>query len=87
MIGGAFGATMVGAIVTGRFNALTDSHATLGTLRADAAALSGADHALASGFHFAFLGCAAMSILGLAIAILAQDPMLRTTASLTPQGE
>jgi EmrB/QacA subfamily drug resistance transporter len=87
MIGGAFGATMVGAIVTGRFNALTGSHATLGTLRVDAAALSGAGHALASGFHFAFLGCAAMSILGFAIAILAEDPMLRTTASLTPQGE
>jgi EmrB/QacA subfamily drug resistance transporter len=87
MIGGAFGATMVGAIVTGRFNALTGSHATLGTLRADAAALRGADHALASGFHFAFLGCAAMSILGFAIAILAKDPMLRTTANLTPRAD
>jgi EmrB/QacA subfamily drug resistance transporter len=87
MIGGAFGATMVGAIVTGGFNALTGAHATLGTLRTEAAALSGADHALASGFHFAFLGCAAMSILGFAIAILAKDPMLRTTASLTPQAD
>jgi MFS family permease len=85
MIGGAFGATMVGAIVTGRFNELTGSHATLGTLRADAGLLNQADNALASGFHFAFLGCAAISILGLAIAILAKDPMLRTTVSLTPQ--
>jgi len=87
MIGGAFGATMVGAIVTGRFNALTGMHTTLGTLRARAGSLPGSDHALASGFHFAFLGCAAMSILGFAIAMLAKDPMLRTTASLTPQGE
>jgi len=87
MIGGAFGATMVGAIVTGRFNALTGEHATLGTLRAQAGSMVGAGNALASGFHFAFLGCAAMSILGVSIAILAKDPMLRTTASPTPQGE
>jgi EmrB/QacA subfamily drug resistance transporter len=87
MIGGAFGATMVGAIVTGRFNALTARHATLGTLRAQAGSIAGAGDALASGFHFAFLGCAAMAILGVVIAVLAKDPVLRTTASLTPQGD
>jgi EmrB/QacA subfamily drug resistance transporter len=87
MIGGAFGATMVGAIVTGRFNALTGVHATLGMLRADAGSLRGAEDALASGFHFAFLGCAAMSMLGFAIAIFAHDPMLRAATTTTPQGE
>jgi hypothetical protein len=78
---------MVGAIVTGRFNALTGAHATLGTLRAGAGSLRGSEHALANSFHFAFLGCAAMSILGFAIALLAHDPMLRTTVTATPQGE
>jgi EmrB/QacA subfamily drug resistance transporter len=87
MIGGAFGATMVGAIVTGRFNAVMGMHATLGTLRAGGGFLPGGGQALASGFHFAFLGCAAMSILGFAIALFAQDPVLRTTVSLAPQGE
>ncbi len=87
MIGGAFGATMVGAIVTGRFNALNGGHATLGSLRAGAGSMQGAQDALASGFHFAFRGCAAMSILGVAIALLAHDPMLRTTNAVTPQGE
>ena len=85
MIGGAFGATMVGAILVGRFNALMGTHARLSTLRGSLAAGSG--HALASGFHFAFLGCAAMSILGFAIALMARDPVLRTTASLAPQAE
>jgi len=100
MIGGAFGATMVGAIVTGRFNERMNalgaaSHATLGTLRAGAGLLRGTaglsqetvERALASGFHFAFLGCAAMSMLGFAIAIAANDPVLRTTVNLPPQGE
>lgn len=85
MIGGSFGATMVGAILVGRFNALMGSHARLSTLRGGLAWGSG--HALASGFHFAFLGCAAMSILGFAIALTAHDPMLRTTATLAPQAE
>jgi EmrB/QacA subfamily drug resistance transporter len=100
MIGGAFGATMVGAIVTGRFNARMNalgvaSHATLGTLRSGAGLLRGnaglsqaaAERALASGFHFAFLGCAAISIVGFIIAVAANDPMLRTTVGLPPQGE
>ena len=85
MIGGAFGATMVGAILVGRFNALMGTHARLSTLRSGLAAGSG--HALASGFHFAFLGCAAMSILGFAIALMARDPVLRTNAPLAPQAE
>jgi len=85
MIGGSFGATMVGAILVGRFNVLTGTHARLGTLRAGLT--PGSVHALASGFHFAFLGCAAMSILGFAIALLARDPVLRTTAALPAQAE
>ena len=96
MIGGAFGATMVGAIVTGRFNARMGaagiaSHATLGTLRGQTD-LPGIAHAvveraLESGFHFAFLGCAAMAILGFVIGVAAKDPMLRTTANLAPPSE
>jgi EmrB/QacA subfamily drug resistance transporter len=96
MIGGAFGATLVGAVLTGRFNARMNmlgmpSHATLGTMRAAASSLRNAheisqtaiEDALASGFHFAFLGCAAIAILGFVIALVAKDPMLRTTVTLT----
>jgi EmrB/QacA subfamily drug resistance transporter len=100
MIGGAFGATLVGAIVTGRFNSRMNalgvpSHATLGTMRAGTASMSGTagisqtaiESALTSGFHFAFLGCAAISIVGFVIALIAKDPMLRTTSYATPQAE
>jgi EmrB/QacA subfamily drug resistance transporter len=84
MIGGSFGATMAGAILIGRFNAAAGAHARLGTLRAGLT--PGGSQALASGFHFAFLGCAAMSILGFVIALTARDPMLRTAAP-APQAE
>jgi hypothetical protein len=42
---------------------------------------------MASGFHFAFLGCAAISIVGLVTALVAKDPMLRTITYATPQAE
>ena len=100
MIGGAFGATLVGSILIGRFNGRMNdlgipSHATLGTIRGAGAAISGAadvsrttvDSALASGFDFAFLACAAISIVGFVIALAAQDPVLRTTVHAPPQGE
>ena len=98
MIGGAFGATMVGAIVTGVFNADLRKlglapHVSLGTMRAargmfsDIAGISPAaiEHALDTGFHWAFLGCAAMAGLGVLIGLAAKDPVLRTTAHLAPK--
>ncbi len=100
MIGGAFGATLVGAIVTGRFNARmaelgTPTDATLGGLRAQlnsVAGVNGVSHelieaALSSGFRFAFIGCAIVSILGFIIAIVARDAILRTSTHSQPQRE
>ena len=100
MIGGAFGATLVGAIVTGRFNARmaalgTPTHATLGGLRAQLNSVAGngglshdlIEGALSSGFRFAFMGCAIVSILGFIIAVVARDAILRTSAHSAPRRE
>jgi hypothetical protein len=76
MIGGGFGATF-GTMRTG-------TGSILGAAGISHAAVEGA---LASSFHFAFPGCAAISIVGFVIAIIAKDPMLRTTTYTTPRGE
>jgi EmrB/QacA subfamily drug resistance transporter len=97
MIGGAFGATLVGTIVVSRFNTGMErlgisSDATLATIRAardhfgDIADLSPAaiEQVLDSSFHLAFLGCATAAALGLLIALAAKDPVLRTAGHPTP---
>lgn len=96
MIGGAFGATLVGTMVVTMFNAGMErlgvsSGATLATIRAarehfgGAAASSPAaiEQVLDISFHFAFLGCAAAAGIGLLIALAAKDPVLRTTVHST----
>jgi EmrB/QacA subfamily drug resistance transporter len=98
MIGGAFGATMVGAILTGQFNARMEAlgsttRATLSTMRAAGDIAHGAipralvDAAIGNGFHWAFVGCAAAALLGMAIALAARDPILRASAVPEPRGE
>ena len=97
MIGGAFGATMVGAVLTARFNARMEAlgsttRATLGTMRAGGIAHGGIsqqliDAAMGSGFHWAFLGCASSALLGMVIAIAAGDPALRASVTPQPRGE
>jgi MFS family permease len=92
MIGGAFGATMVGAVVTGIYNSRmaalgAPTRATLGSIRVNGALAHGdvplplANAALAEGFHWAFIGCASAAAIGMAIALSARDPMLRATTA------
>jgi len=75
MIGGAFGATMVGAVLIGRFNARmaalgVTTHASFGALRNPAALAQNSvpkalvEAAIGSGFHWAFLGCAGAALVG-----------------------
>jgi EmrB/QacA subfamily drug resistance transporter len=97
MIGGAFGATLVGTMVVTGFNAGmqalgVSSDATLTTIRAARDHFGGIaglppgaiEQVLDSSFHLAFLGCAAAAALGLLIALAAKDPVLRTTVHSTP---
>jgi EmrB/QacA subfamily drug resistance transporter len=94
MIGGAFGATLVGAVVTGQFNARmaalgVTTHATLGTMRGGDVAGGAVPHALVEaamgrGFHWAFLGCAAAALLGMTIALAGRDPVLRAAPAPQP---
>lgn len=98
MIGGAFGATMVGAVVIGVFNARmaalgATTRATLGTIRAAGDLTHGdvprplVEAALGQGFHWAFLGCAAAALMGMAIALATRDPVLRASTAPAPAGE
>jgi MFS family permease len=66
MIGGAVGATLTGALLTAH---LDDSPSRAGT-----AALTG-------GFHLAFLACAGFAVLGLLLASLSQDSILRAAGA------
>lgn len=88
MIGGAFGATMTGAILIGVYNdrmaaAGASTKATLGTIRVDGMLAHGAvarrlaEDALANGFHWAFLGCAAAALASVLVGIAGGDPVLR----------
>jgi hypothetical protein len=89
MIGGAVGATLAGALLTGRFNdqlrqAGVTAHVTLGMMRGGEGAAVGVapaviGPALTSAFHLAFLGCAAVSVLAVMIALATRDVALRTT--------
>ncbi len=91
MIGGAFGATMAGALLTGRLNTALHAqglatHVTLGMLRsgrsiegAGSVSSPAIEAALPGAFHLAFLGCAAVSLLAVLIALVTRDVALRTT--------
>ncbi len=89
-MGGAFGSTLVGSLLTARFAqrlAAGGLHhtVTLGVLRGqgaaihlDAATRLLAQSALMSGFHLAFLTCAGLSALGFLVCLPMRDLPLRT---------
>lgn len=89
-MGGAFGSTLVGSLLTARFAQRLAAgglhHAfTLGVLRdhdaaihLDAATRLLAQSALVSGFHLAFLTCAGLSALGFLVCLPMRDLPLRT---------
>ena len=92
-MGGAFGSTLVGALLIGRFTGLLMSGGVtaridLGDLRGGGAALQQLDGstrivagaALESGFHLAFLACAAMCAAGCLAGMLARDLPLQSNA-------
>lgn len=90
-MGGAFGSTLVGALLAARFasrmlrlgvsrpidlSALRGHHAA--AMGLDPATRALAQQALESGFHLAFLACAAMLALGLAICLGLRDTVLKS---------
>ncbi|MBU6497864.1 MAG: MFS transporter [Rhodospirillales bacterium] len=90
-MGGAFGSTLVGALLAGRFSArLAEAGVTrridLGALRGpqgglgalDAATQAKAQAALASGFHLAFAVCAALAALALVACARMRDLPLKS---------
>ncbi len=84
-MGGAFGATIVGSVLTSQFNAgLAEAGlppVDLGALRSGGAAtsaLAGARTALASGFGLAFGVCLALLLVAVLIAVSMQDEQLRS---------
>ena len=99
-MGGAFGSTLVGALLASGFAArLTDlgvtAHIDLGEVRQHGDALAGvsaamAPHvqaALAGAFHLGFLACAIVMAVGLAVALGMRDLPLRTTSATEPNQE
>ena len=90
-MGGAFGSTVTGALLAARFNAglraAGAGEVSLGALQGAAGALGGlsgatlaaARGALVSGFHLAFLTCAGVMVLALAVAAVTRDVPLRST--------
>ncbi len=96
-LGGAFGTTMVGALLTGAYTAtlartgfpgITDLSASKpGGVLASAgpAARAAGLHALSNGFSLAFGVCAAVSALALVIAAGLRDIPLRSASAATPQ--
>jgi EmrB/QacA subfamily drug resistance transporter len=96
-LGGAFGSTMVGALLTGvftyRLTALGyPGHADLGALNpggslaaaAPAARAAGAA-ALSSGFSVAFGACCVLFVVGFVISLGLRDIPLRTVSGATPE--
>ena len=90
-MGGAFGSTLVGAVLALRFRSRLDalgitSHLDLGALRGGGDALAGMDQAtrrlvqggLTDAFHWAFMSCAVSLLLALAIAWRTRDLPLRS---------
>jgi EmrB/QacA subfamily drug resistance transporter len=88
-MGGAFGSTLVGALLTGRFAASLAASGLpaidLGSLRDHGGLASlapamreGARAAVASGFHWSFGACAVLSAAGLAAVLLMPDLVLKS---------
>ncbi len=92
-MGGAFGSTLVGALLAARFagrllqlgvsrpidlSALRGGHAAIGL---DPATRALAQQALESGFHLAFFACAAMLGVALAICLGLRDAVLKSSAA------
>jgi EmrB/QacA subfamily drug resistance transporter len=93
-MGGAFGSTLVGALLIGRFTARLASlglsgRVDLADLRGSATALQQLDAAtraaartaLESGFHLAFLACAAMCAVAWLASLATRDLPLRSSAT------
>ena len=98
-MGGAFGSTLVGALLAGGFAARLESsgikvHIDLGEMRGGNA-LAGVPHALlpqvhlalANAFHMAFLACAAAMAIAVVIAMGMRDLPLRTASAREPGSE
>lgn len=96
-MGGAFGSTMVGALLTGTFTArLADAGfpgaADLGAMQKGGAlaqlgpaAEAAGQAALGAGFQFAFGACLALFLLALIVALGLRDLPLRTVSATAPQ--
>ena len=96
-LGGAFGTTMVGALLTGTYTATLARHGFPGIADLSAskpggvlasagpAARAAGLHALTNGFSLAFGVCAALSALAFVIAAGLRDIPLRTASAASPQ--
>jgi hypothetical protein len=93
-MGGAFGSTLVGALLAGGFaRGLTEfgitAHIDLGEVRQSGATLPNVapdmmphvEQALAGAFHLAFLACAAAMLVGTIVALGMRDLPLRSTSA------
>ncbi len=99
-MGGAFGSTLVGAVLAGGFArnlaALgIHSHIDLGEVRQSGAILSGVpadllphvQQALAGAFHLAFLSCAVAMVIAVVVALGMRDVPLRSGSAEEPRSE
>jgi EmrB/QacA subfamily drug resistance transporter len=85
-LGGAFGSTLVGALLTLRFASQMAAAGVAGPIDLGSAQAAGVPEAvsqaaLASGFSLAFGTCSALSLVGVLIAIGMQDVVLRSTVN------
>jgi EmrB/QacA subfamily drug resistance transporter len=98
-MGGAFGSTLVGSLLVGRFAArmaesglghtfslgVLASHG--GAMRLDAAVRAAAQAALTSSFDLAFLACALLAVVGFLVTLLMRDLPLRAGPAAETRGQ
>ena len=99
-MGGAFGSTLVGAVLAGGFSRNLamlgiHSHIDLGEVRQSGATLPGVpadvlphvQQALAGAFHLAFLSCAVAMVIAVVVTLGMRDVPLRSTSAEEPLNE
>jgi MFS family permease len=99
-MGGAFGSTLVGAVLAGGFTRNLavfgiHSHIDLGEVRQSGATLPGVpadmlphvQQALAGAFHLAFLSCAVAMVIAVVVTLGMRDVPLRSTSAEEPHTE
>ena len=98
-MGGAFGSTLVGALLVSGFASrltgfgitahinLDELHRGNGLPGVSAAMMPHVQAALAGAFHIAFMACAAAMLIGIGIALGMRDLPLRTSSADEPQRE